>query len=142
MKTILLAIICLTISISSFSQSAVEKEVTSLSKKRVRWLLEGKVDSLATLYDENCLTVHGNGMVRTTAEHLKDIKEGRPTYKSIEVKETSVRDFGTTAVLVGKGVFNISINGTDMNANMAYTEVYQRKGKTWKLIARHASQIE
>jgi len=54
----------------------------------------------------------------------------------------TVTDFGNTAVLVGKGVFNIEVSGSKMTANMAYTGVYLKSGKTWKLIARHASQIQ
>ena len=125
----------------SFGQSKTETEIMTLSKKRVKWLLEGNADSLATIYDDNSMTVHGNGMIKSTSEHFEDIKNKRPIYKNIEIQESTVKDFGATAVLVGKGVFSISINGNDMVANMAYTEVYLKKGKVWKLIARHASQI-
>lgn len=124
----------------AFSQSKTETEIKTLSAKRIQWLLEGKTDSLAKLYDANSITVHGNGMIRTTQEHMDDIKAGRPVYKSIDVKEASVKDFGNTAILVGKGVFNISMEGKDMSYNMAYMEVYQKKGSEWKLIARQASE--
>lgn len=125
----------------SFAQSKTETEIIDLSKKRIEWLLENKADSLAALYDENSITVHGNGMIKTAKEQLDDVKGGKITYKSIDVKENTVQDFGNTAVLVGKGVFKISLNGQDMIYNMVYMEAYQKKDNQWKLIARQASEL-
>lgn len=142
MKIIIATLTFVSIATFSFSQSKTETEIMTLSKKRVQWLLEGKPDSLAALYDDNSITVHGNGMIKSTSEHFEDIKNKRPIYKNIEIQQSTVKDFGTTAILVGKGVFSISMNGSDMIANMAYTEVYMKRGKVWKLVARHASQIQ
>lgn len=138
MKT-LLTFAAVLLSIASFAQSKTETEILTLSKKRIQYLLENKVDSLASIYDDNSMTVHTNGMIKSKAEHLEDVKNGRPVYKSIEVKNATVKDFGTTAILVGKGIFKIDMNGQEMNYNMVYTEVYNKTKKGWKLIARHAS---
>ena len=136
------SIIAILFTSALFGQSNTESEIKKLSGKRVEWLLQNNVDSLVSLYDENSITIHGNGMIRTTAEHINDIKSGRPTYKSIEIKEASVKDFGNTAVLVGKGIFSISINGQEMTQNMVFTEVYIKKNNQWKLISRQASQLQ
>lgn len=141
MKSLLL-IAGLFVTTFSFAQSPTESEIKDLSQKRVQWLLKGNVDSLVNLYDENSVTIHGNGMIRTTSEHINDIKSGRPVYKSIDIQESSVKDFGNTAVLVGKGVFSISINGQNMTQNMVFTEVYLKKNGQWKLISRQASQVQ
>lgn len=127
---------------AAHAQSKTETEIKKISKDRIKWLLEGKADSLATLYDQKAVTVHGNGMVKSTEEQLQDIKMGVIKYNGIDVSEMTVTDFGNTAILVGKGTFNIEVGGSKMTANMAYTEVYLRSGKTWKLIARHASPIQ
>ncbi|MVM29107.1 DUF4440 domain-containing protein [Spirosoma sp. HMF4905] len=139
MKTLLTLVSMLFVS-QSFGQSKTESEIVALSKKRAKWLVEGKLDSLKTLYDANSITVHNNGLIKTTAEHFEDIKNGRPIYKSIDIKESTVKDFGDTAILVGKGMFNIAMNGQDMNYNMVYTEVYLKRNNQWKLISRQAVQ--
>ena len=138
---IILVVTAMFLASFSFAQSKTETEIIDLSKKRIEWLLENKADSLASLYDENSITVHGNGLIKTAKEQIDDVRGGRITYKSIEVKENTVKDFGSTAVLVGKGVFKISLNGQDMTYNMVYMEVYQKKDNQWKLIARQASEI-
>jgi ketosteroid isomerase-like protein len=126
----------------AFAQSKTDSEIIALSKKRVQWLLAGNLDSLKNLYDENSITVHTNGLIKTAAEHFEDIRQGRPTYKSIDIKENTVREFGNTAILIGKGVFNIAMNGQAMTYNMVYTEVYQKKNGQWKLISRQASTAQ
>ena len=98
----LLTIITFLFVTQAFGQSNTASEITALSKKRVQWLLEGKIDSLGTLYDQNSITVHSNGMIKSTLEHFEDIKNGRPVYKSIDVKDATVKEFGNTAVLVGQ----------------------------------------
>ncbi|MEJ1242425.1 nuclear transport factor 2 family protein [Chryseolinea sp. T2] len=142
MKTLFTTLVAVLLVSASFAQSKTDAEIKKLSKDRIKWLLEGKADSLATLYDQKAVTVHGNGMVKSTEEQLQDVKKGVIKYNSIDVSEMTVTDFGKTAVLVGKGVFNIEVGGSKMTANMAYTEVYLKSGKTWKLIARHASPIQ
>lgn len=141
MKTVFTALGLLLASLS-FAQSSVEADIQSISRNRVKWLLEKQVDSLALLYDEASDSVHGNGMIKPAKEHLDDVRNGRPVYKSIDYKEASVTVFGTTAVLVGKGVFSISIFNQEMTQDMVFTEVYLKKNGQWKLIARQASQVQ
>lgn len=138
---LLLSFIALLLSAGAMAQSKTEKEITAQSKKRIQWLLEGKTDSLATMYDANSITIHGNGMIKSKDEHLLDVRQGRPVYKSIDVSSETVKDFGNTAILVGKGVFTINMGGEDMRYEMAYTEVYQKKGEKWLLISRHAANV-
>lgn len=138
MKTLLI-FISFMIATQSFAQSTTEAQIKALSQKRVNWLIAGNLDSLKNLYDANSITIHGNGiMIRSREDHLADIKAGRPVYKTIEIKESQVNDFRDTAVLVGKGLFNIAMNGQDMNYTMTYTEVYKKEQGGWKLIARQA----
>ncbi len=87
------------------------------------------------------MTVHTNGMIKTAAEHLEDVRNERPTYKSIEISKTTVKDFGMTVILVGQGIFKIAMNGQEMTYNMVYTETYIRKNGIWKMIAHHASAM-
>ncbi len=138
---IVLLVIPLFISTLAFAQSKTETDITNLSGKRIKWLLEGKADSLALLYDENSITVHGNGLIKTAEEQLDDVKSGKITYKSIDVTENTVKDFGNTQVLVGKGIFTISLGGQELTYTMVYMEVYQKQGGQWKLVARQASEV-
>lgn len=137
MKTLLI-IVSFLIATRSFAQSTTEGQLKALSQKRVDWLLAGNLDSLKNLYDANSITIHGNGMMRGRQEHLDDIKSGRPIYKKIDLTQSTVKDFGDTAVLVGKGVFQIAMNGQNMTYNMTFTEVYKKEKAGWKLIARQA----
>ena len=142
MKAILMMALVVLLATTSFAQSNTETEMKAISAKRVQWLLEGKAYSLLTIYDENSMTVHSNGLIKSSAEHINDVRNGIPTYKSIEIGETTVKDFGNTAILVGKGRFSITMAGSEMTLNMVYTEVYQKKGTHWKLIARHAGSVQ
>ena len=137
---ILFPVLLLLVAGKSMGQSKTAAEITALSKQRAAWLVAGRLDSLATLYDAHSITVHGNGLIKSTAEHFEDIRQGRPVYKSIKLGESTVREFGNTAVLVGKGDFHIAMNGQDLHCNMVYTEVYKKDNNRWKLIARQAVQ--
>ena len=122
-----------------YAQSNVENEIKDNSAKRVRWLLEGKADSLLTIYDENSITVYRIDEIGLRA--INGVRNGMPACKSMST-ETIVNDFDNSAILVCKGCFTTAMAGSEMTLNRVYTEVSQRKGKHWKLIVRHAGSVQ
>jgi len=124
-----------------FSQTATEAEIKTLSNNRNKALMESDFATLEAIYDENSVAIHSNGIIKSATEHLSDVRRGFPVYRKIEVKTQTVYDYETTAVLVGTGDFQITMNGQQMDYKMVFTEVYQKKGSGWKLIARHASAM-
>jgi hypothetical protein len=133
--------IMLFFSLKVFSQSSPESAVLDLSKKIFQWEVEGKIDSLSDISDDSLTILTNTGWTKTKTQYISDQKAGKPVHNSIDVKEASVKIAGHTAVVVGKGVFAVTVNGNPLTLNLAYMEVFIEENHTWKMLAFHASKL-
>jgi hypothetical protein len=137
--TLLLAVGCLTI-----AEAQTEKEtqyLATLHKKKFGWLIARNYDSLMAVMDEKLLYIHSNGLTETRADVMDNLRNEVISYTKSDVLESSVRMFGTSAVITGKGVFAGKARGTPFELNLVYTEVYVKNNGRWKLVSRHACKI-
>ncbi|WP_255080566.1 hypothetical protein [Lacihabitans sp. CCS-44] len=63
-----------------------------------------------------------------------DLADGLGSLKNFSI--CKVNDFGNTAILVGKVVFDIEMNGKYMSYQMAFMEEYLKRNNSQKLISR------
>ena len=139
MRTIFL-MISLFFSFSAVGQSKEETEIMNLAKKKFRWMVEKKIDSLSALADERLSYIHSNGWVQTKKDFIEDFS-GKLIYHDIQVVELYSRVYRRSAVVTGKGHFTVSLNGNRLEVDLLFTEVYIRSGGKWKLVSRHANRL-
>ena len=120
-----------------FNETKVEQEVRNLSMEKFHWKTSGRIDLVEDLFDDDIVVVHLNGYISPKSQWINELRSGRFIYKSIDVKEASVKSYGTTAVVVGKGIFNVIIKGSKNTLKLTYTEVYALKNNVWKLVNLH-----
>ena len=123
------------------AQSEAESEILSVSGDMFRWEIEGKLDSLANLFDDKLILVSSSGMARSKTEYLADLKAGKPLHQSVDIQRASASIRDKTAVVWGKGIFVVSVDDHKSTFNLSYLEVFIREGRTWKLMALHASRM-
>ena len=109
-----------------------EQEVLDLSREKWRWMSEKKVDSLAALFHEEAIFVHMGATMSKTQE-LDVIKTGRIHYKDVEIQESSVRLFGTTAIVLNEIRLVAVVGGNEVVNPFQVTEVYVQQGGAWTL---------
>ena len=109
-----------------------EQEVLSLSKEKWRWMSERKVDSLAALFHDEAIFVHMGATMSKTQE-LDVIKSGMIHYKDVEIQESSVRFFGSTAIVLNKIRLVAVVGGNEVTNPFQVTEVYEQQGGAWTL---------
>ena len=139
MRTIFL-MISLFFSFSVVGQSKEETEIMNLAKKKFRWMVEKKIDSLSALADERLSYIHSNGWVQTKKDFIEDFS-GKLIYHDINVVELHSRVYRRSAVVTGKGHFTVSLNGNRLEVDLLFTEVYIRSAGKWKLVSRHANRL-
>jgi hypothetical protein len=142
MKRIGVIISLLFISLAVTAQiSQTEQYILDLSKRKFDWLVNKKMDSLKFILDDHLKYIHSNGWIQTKKEVIDDCASGKLLYQKIEISETSVRLYGTTAIVTGKGNFSGTVNQTTFAMDLAYTEVYIKKDNHWLLVSRHSNKM-
>jgi len=121
----------------SIVQTTVEQEILTLSTDKFRWKTTGNIDAVADLFDDELVFVHLNGHISTKREWIQELRTKHFVYNTITLQEASAKVYGTTAVLVGKARFSVTMNGSRGTYNLVYTEVYTQKDGQWKLVNIH-----
>jgi Domain of unknown function (DUF4440) len=140
-KLISLASIFLITGQISLAQSSVdEQKVLQLSKDKWQWMADKNVDKLEPLFDEKSKFVHMSGTWKKQ-EELEIIKTGSIWYKNAKIHDTAVEMFGKTAIVWNRITLEAVVRENEVKTEFTVTEVYQKKGKNWKLLALTFSSV-
>jgi hypothetical protein len=134
-------ILLVLISIFSFGQTISENEVTNLSKSLFNWEIHNNIDSIDNLLHSQLVVVNSKGETQSKIQYLATFKSGTMTHNSIEIEESKTTVINNTAIVAGKGVFNITAGGNNMFRHLSYLETFVKTKDGWKLLALKASVL-
>ncbi|WP_412069111.1 nuclear transport factor 2 family protein [Rubrivirga sp. IMCC43871] len=120
--------------------AAVEQDLLDLSRQKWRWMADKDVDALGALFHPDARFVHMSG-TWGTARELEIIESGSIHYKQADVHDAVVETFGTTAVVWNRITLLAEVRGQEVTNPFTVTEVYQREGGAWTLLALTFSSI-
>ncbi|MEY4038560.1 MAG: hypothetical protein RIR67_870 [Bacteroidota bacterium] len=143
MKKIILALIAIAnfqFSLAQESKTTIvptytpaEQEVIQLSKQKWQWMADKNVEKLAPLFDDKSKFVHMSGTWKKD-EELDIIKTGRIWYKEAKIHDVAIELFGKTAIVWNRITLDAIVRGSEVVTEFTVTEVYQKRGKEWKLL--------
>lgn len=109
-----------------------KQELLSLSKEKWQWMADKNVDSLDNLFHEEAVFVHMGGTMNKGQE-INTIKSGGIHYKHADIKETSIRFVGNTAIILERIRLTAVVGGNEVVNPFMVTEVYVFVEAKWKL---------
>lgn len=125
----------------SFAQSSKDEvTVLQISKDKWQWIADKDVAKLEPLFNEKAKFVHMGGTWKK-AEELDIIKSGSIWYKKATVHDTAIEMFGKTAIVWNRITLEAVVRESEVKTEFTVTEVYQKKGKEWKLLALTFSSV-
>lgn len=120
--------------------STAEQEVIQLSRDKWQWMADKAVGSLGPLFHDRSKFVHMSGTWKKD-EELDIIKTGRIWYKQTDVHDVAAEVFQNTAIVWSRITLSAIVRGTEVKTEFTVTEVYQRQGSDWKLLALTFSSV-
>ena len=132
-------------SFGSAQLSSVPKmgvDILKLHQTKFRWYQEKKLDSIAFLLHPDVNYIHSNGWVEHKSEVIENIQSGKLIYTNVEVLNADVTISENTAIVLGSGIFSVSLNDKPIVIKLLYTEVYTSINKNPQLIHRHACRMD
>lgn len=139
-KHILLFALILLCSGFIFAQSPVEQEIKQLSMDKWQWMADKDIAKLTPLFHPQAKFVHMSG-TWTTPRELEIIETGSIWYKKADVKDTAIEIVGNTAIVWNRITLTAEVRGSDVVTEFTVTEVYQKDGNTWKMLALTFSSV-
>lgn len=115
--------------------------MTKLENERVQALLRNDTAFIERVYADDYVVTGANGVVRTRAQVVADMKSGVQKNESITNDDVKVRVHGDTAVVTGRTTQKGEYKGQPSISPVLFTRVYARRGGQWQLVANHSSSI-
>ncbi len=106
-----------------------------------RALKEQDYIALEGLYAGDYMLVRPDGSVLNKQEVLRDLRSGGLRFHSIELGQTDVRMYGSTAVLTADSQAVSSRNGTESRLHFRLIAVYVQEGQSIKLVHFQSTSI-
>jgi ketosteroid isomerase-like protein len=150
----IVALITLTITLSSFTANAqkrsaaprvsLEQTIRNLDLAAAKAVLEHDEKGIARYFAANSVTNNPrNGLTKGSSGVIETAKAGLIEYYKFERSVESVQIIGNTAITMGQETITVKnqMNGPGAQYDRRYTNVWMRSGRTWQIVARHASNI-
>jgi len=123
-----------------FAQSPAEQEIKQLSMDKWQWMADKDIAKLTPLFHPQAKFVHMSG-TWTTPRELEIIETGSIWYKKADMKDTAIEIIGNTAIVWNRITLTAEVRGSDVVTEFTVTEVYQKEGAAWKMLALTFSSV-
>ncbi|RKQ43344.1 uncharacterized protein DUF4440 [Roseivirga pacifica] len=120
--------------------SKEQSEIIELSKKKWQWMADKNVEKLRGLFHDESKFVHMSGAWKKERE-LEIIETGSIWYKEAIIHDVDAEVVGNTAILWSRITLNSNVRGNDVSVEFTVTEVFEKSGTDWKLLALTFSSV-
>ena len=109
---------------------------------RIRALLHGDLDALATVVGEDLIYVSSFGTMQTRPEVFAAFRSGTMKIERMETSDIATRIYGDIGILIYKADTKMINGAVTVEGMTRSTTIYARRSGGWQLISQHQSQIE
>ena len=85
--------------------------------------------------------VHSTARVETKAEHLANLRAGKPHYRGIAPREQKARVHGDIGLVNGVSEMHVENAGQEQRFTIRYLAVYLKAGEQWRMIAWQSTRL-
>jgi uncharacterized protein (TIGR02246 family) len=152
MKRIMLAVLCAALcasvtlaraaAASNAADQAAEKQIRQIEEELRAAVVKGDAATFARVLADDYTTTNLNGLTRTKAQLIADIKSGAAKTESLTLDNIQVRVYGDTAVLTADRRVKSSLRGTDTSGHQRMIRVLVRREGRWQPVAMQATAIK
>ena len=116
------------------SPTAAEREVLDAEDARYDAMLAADTAALGALLDERLTYTHSGGTRDTRETLLRKIADGALVYREIAHPVEHLTIVGDTAVVAGKMIGSVVLDGAPLQLNNSTMSVWVRQQGTWQLL--------
>jgi hypothetical protein len=121
--------------------TGVEAEVLRADDQRFEAMRKADWPALEAALAADLTYVHSTARLESKAEHLGNLKAGKPHYRGIAPRDRQVRVHGTVGIVNGVSEMHVESAGKDQRFTVRYLAVYARAGQAWQMIAWQSTRV-
>src|SRR5881396_3078102 len=117
-------------------------EVLKADDRRFEAMRKGDWAGLEATLADDLTYVHSTARLESKAEHVANLRAGRPHYRGIAPRERTVRVHGGIGVVNGVSEMHVERDGKEQRFTVRYLAVYANTGEHWHMIAWQSTRLD
>ncbi len=116
-------------------RTTVEADILRADDQRFDAMRRGDWTALDAALADDLTYVHSTARLESKAEHIANLRAGKPHYRGIAPRERSARVHGGIGVVNGVSEMHVESAGKEQRFTVRYLAVYAKVGERWRMIA-------
>ncbi|HEY7007027.1 MAG TPA: nuclear transport factor 2 family protein [Sphingomicrobium sp.] len=121
--------------IATTPTTGLEADVLRADDRRFEAMKKGDWAALDAALADDLIYVHSTARQESKAEHIANLKTGKPHYRGIAPRDRRVRVVGNVGVVNGVSDMQVERDGKENRFTVRYLAVYTKAGGDWRMIA-------
>jgi ketosteroid isomerase-like protein len=121
--------------------TATEADVLNADDRRFEAMRKGDWAGLDAALADDLTYVHSTARLESKAEHIGNLRAGKPHYRGIEPRERTARVHGNIGIVNGVSEMHVERDGKEQRFTVRYLAVYTKSGADWRMIAWQSTRV-
>jgi ketosteroid isomerase-like protein len=118
-----------------------EAEVLQADDRRFEAMRKEDWPALDAALADDLTYVHSTARLETKADHVGNLRGGKPHYRGIAPRERTVRVNGNVGIVTGVSEMHVERDGKDNRFTVRYLAVYAKSNAQWRMIAWQSTRV-
>jgi ketosteroid isomerase-like protein len=115
--------------------TGVEADVLRADDRRFEAMRKGDWAALDAALADDLTYVHSTARLESKAEHIANLRAGKPHYRGIAPRDRHARVHGGVGIVNGVSDMHVERDGKENRFTVRYLAVYAKAGADWQMIA-------
>ena len=115
--------------------TGAEADVLRADDRRFEAMRKGDWAALDAALADDLTYVHSTARLESKAEHIANLRAGKPHYRGIAPRDRKARVRGDVGIVNGVSDMHVERDGKENRFTVRYLAVYAKSGGDWRMIA-------
>jgi ketosteroid isomerase-like protein len=120
---------------------AQDTDVLQADERRFEAMRKQDWSALDAALADDLTYVHSTARVETKAEHIGNLKAGKPNYRGIAPRDRKARVNGNVGIVNGVSEMHVENGGKEQKFTVRYLAVYTKTGNDWRMTAWQSTRV-
>ena len=121
--------------------AATEADVLRADDRRFEAMRRGDWAALDAALADDLVYVHSTARQESKAEHIANLRAGKPHYRGIAPRERRARVHGGVGIVNGVSEMHVERDGKEQHFTVRYLAVYTRTDDQWQMMAWQSTRV-
>jgi ketosteroid isomerase-like protein len=122
--------------------AATEADVIRADDRRFEAMRRGDWATLDAVLADDLVYVHSTARQESKAEHVGNLRAGKPHYRGIAPRDRKARAHGNVGLVHGVSEMHVERDGKEQRFTVRYLAVYAKTGEQWRMIAWQSTRMD